>query len=244
LGALELDHSLSEAHLVGGDISFFVAWDSAKAEREYQRALELDSSNVRAHSLYGFMLACTGRYQEAIAQANKAQQLDPLSPVIEVNRALMYCYAGDYQRALVLGQEALTMAPDFFLAHHAVGLSLFRQGQREAGISELEKAVRLAPVAQERSTLGWMYGRAGRTAEARRLLEEFQAQAKEKYVPNLAFAIIYDGLGDIEQANVWMTKAIEEREARLVFLQATLADEITRANPHYPEWVKKIGLFK
>jgi hypothetical protein len=67
---------------------------------------------------------------------------------------------------------------------------------------------------------------------------------KEKYVPAHAIAGVYDGLGNIEQANVWMNKAIEAREGRMVFLSVSIADDLTRASPYYSEWLKKIGLDK
>lgn len=89
-----------------------------------------------------------------------------------------------------------------------------------------------------------MYGRVGRKADAQKVLDQFLALvAKQQYVPARVIAKVYDGLGDIEQANIWMSQAIADRESALVYVKVH-ADDITRANPYYPEWLKKIGLDK
>jgi len=91
--------------------------------------------------------------------------------------------------------------------------------------------------------LGQMYGLVGRKADAQKILDELLNRAKEQYVPASSIASVYKGLGDYEQANVWMNKAIADQEGSLVLLEVDFED-LTRANPYYPEWLKKIGLDK
>ena len=193
---------------------------------------------------YALLLAVTGRHPEALAEATKAQQLDPLSVRAKVIGGWVSFYAGDYDRALAVGRQAIAMDPGFFNAREVTGIALFRKGQREDGIAEMEQAARLSSGPVVLTRLGWMYGRVGRKADAQKVLDQFLAQAKEKYVPAHAIAGVYDGLGNIEQANVWMNKAIEAREGRIVFLSVSIADDLTRASPYYSEWLKKIGLDK
>jgi TolB-like protein/predicted Zn-dependent protease len=173
--ALELDDTLATAHFARAHVATFVDWDWAPAERGYQRAIELDPANVLPPSFYGFLLALTGRHQESIDIASKALELDPLSALIHVNAGFMHHFAKDYDRAIEYGRKGSALAPDYFFAHQLIGASLFRQGQREEGIAELETAVRLSPVPQALATLGWMYGRAGRKPDAQRVLDQFLA---------------------------------------------------------------------
>ncbi len=241
--ALELDDTLAEAHVHLARLSFFVDWDWDMAEREFKRALELDPANAYAHVMYAYLLSARGRHPEARAEANKAHQLDPLSVLAKVALGRTSSWAGDNDRALEAGRQAIAMEPNSFIAHHLTGDVLMRKGRREEGIAEMEKAAQIAPVPQVLGLLGRMYGRVGRKADAQKVLDQFLARAKQQYVPARSIADVYDGLGDFEQANVWMNKAIADRESSLVHFKV-MADDITRANPHYPEWLKKIGLDK
>jgi len=241
--ALELDDTLAEAHVHLARLSFFVDWDWGMAEREFKRALELDPANAYAHVMYAYLLSARGRHPEARAEANEAHQLDPLSVLAKVALGRTSSWAGDNDRALEAGRQAIAMEPNSFIAHHLTGDVLMRKGRREEGIAEMEKAAQIAPVPQVLGLLGRMYGRVGRKADAQKVLDQFLARAKQQYVPARSIADVYDGLGDFEQANVWMNKAIAGRESSLVHFKV-MADDITRANPYYPEWLKKIGLDK
>lgn len=85
-----------------------------------------------------------------------------------------------------------------------------------------------------------MYGQAGRKSAARAICDELLAETEKRYTASLSIAGVYQGIGDHEQANVWMHKAIEECDGGVMFLK--VADEIYGSNPHYPEWLKKVGL--
>ena len=86
-----------------------------------------------------------------------------------------------------------------------------------------------------------MYGLVGRKADAKKVLKGLLDRQKEQYVPALSIASVYDGLGDYEQANVWMNKAIADKEGGLELFEVDF-EELPRANPYYKEWLKKIGL--
>lgn len=241
LKALELDQSSSTAHLNIAALLFYHDRDWTSAERAFKRALELNPADVRARFHYATLLSVLERHPEAMAQARMARNLDPLDVTAHSVSGWVAIRAGDYDFALQICQQALAMAPDFFQAHQVQGYALFRKGERAEGIAKMEKAAELAPVPEVLGHLGLMYGRTGRQADARRMLDRLLASAQEKYVAAATIANVYDGLGDIEQTNHWMRKAIADREARVVFLK-TAADDITRANPHYSEWLAQAGL--
>ncbi|MBI4663720.1 MAG: protein kinase [Verrucomicrobia bacterium] len=238
---LELDDSLVEAHAVLAEIGFFCEWDWTGVERACRRVLALDPSYARAHRTYAFLLSTRERHSEAIAEAVKALELDPLSAHMKMNAGAVFFFARDYDRALATAEEIISVNPDYFMAHRLRGSALFRQGRTEEGIAAIEKAAGVMPVPARLADLAFKYGRVGRKSDARKMLDQLLLLAKQQYVPAHTIAGAYDGVGDMEQANVWMNKAIEAREGTLVFVKV-LADDITRANPHYPEWLKKIGL--
>ena len=124
-----------------------------------------------------------------------------------------------------------------------MGFVLFCQGHRAEGITEMETAARLESGSRQLGELGRMYGHVGRKTDAQRVLRQLQEMAKRKYVPPHSIAFVYDGLKDFEQANVWMDKAIREHDPEMVYLKSE-TEELNRANPHFLEWLKKIGLDK
>ncbi|MBI3950523.1 MAG: tetratricopeptide repeat protein [Acidobacteria bacterium] len=91
--ALAIDETLAEAHTSLAWVKMDYDWDWAGAEREYQRAIELNPSHWQAHFWYGFYLAAMGRFDEAVAEMKRAQELDPLSLVINTHIGLALYWA-------------------------------------------------------------------------------------------------------------------------------------------------------
>ena len=240
---LELDDSLADGHFALATLLFYVDRDWSAAEREFKRAIELNPALVLAHTNYAFTLASRGRLAEACNEAAKAAALDPLSADANWCVGWAAFWSGNNEGALAAGGKLLGIAPDIFTSHYFMGYVLFRFGKQAEGIAQMEEARRIAPAPEVLGVLGKWYGRAGRRAEAQRVLDELLASAKQRYIPSLAIANVYDGLGDIEQCNAYYVKAITEREGRTVFANIS-NDDITRANPHFPEWIKLLGLDK
>jgi serine/threonine-protein kinase len=240
---LELDDSLAEGHYVLATQLFFVDRDWSAAEKEFKRAIELNPGLVRAHANFSYLLASQGRSAEASSEAAIAVALDPLSLVAKYCAGMNAAWSGNSERALVIARKLLDIAPESFTNHDYMAFVLWSSGKQAEGIAELEEARRIEPAPEVLGHLGRMYGRAGRRAEAQRVLDELLTSAKQHYVPALAIANVYDGLGDIEQCNAYYVKAITEREGRTVFAKVS-SDDITRANPHFPEWIKMLGLDK
>ena len=239
--ALELDETLAEAHFCLAQHRYNTEWDWSGAERAFKRALELDPAHVWAHQLYAFLLATMGRHEAAMAEAVKAHELDPLSVNAQVYTGWMSFLAHDYDRALEAGRQGIAMDPNFNNAYVLIGYTHFRMGERDAGIAAMEKASQIAYFSRGLGDLGRMYGLVGRKADAQKVLDQLITRAKEHYVPALSIASIYDGLGDYEQSNVWMNKAIANRDGGLELFEVDFV-ELPRANPYYSEWLKKIGL--
>lgn len=238
--ALELDDTLANAHASLAELLFWVDRDKVAAEREYRRTLELAPADAVARAQYALALSAIGRNQEAIAEAATARQLDPLSVVNVCTQAWVFFYAKNFAQALAVGREAITLAPDSFFGHQVTGRALFSLGRHDEGIAHVEESRRIADTPYIKENLCWMYAQAGQIAAATLIRDELLVETGQHYIASLTMAGVYQGIGDYEQANVWMHKAIEDREGGVMFLK--VADEIYGSNPHYPAWLKKVGL--
>ena len=243
LKALELDNNLPEAHAHLGGMRVF-EFDWRGAEREFLQALELSRSSVDVWFLYSmYYLVPMGRLEEALAAMQKAQELDPLSPSIHANLGNICNLMGQYDRAIEHCRNALELAPHHFASHVYIGSAHMFKGEFEEGIRSIEAAVKLAgqfPIFQ--GTLGWTYAKAGRTGEARRLLEELKTAACKSYVPAISFAYIYDGLGEVDECFDWLNKAVDDRELTALHMICHPGFESLRSHPRYKALLRKMNL--
>jgi adenylate cyclase len=239
--AMQLDNKLADPHIMEGYGHTYVNWNWRKAEAAFRHAVALEPENPDAHRAYAHLLTVTGRFREALAEIVLAEQLDPLAPILKLHEGWIYWRAGNYDRALEIATQMIARDPEDFRAHELKSLVLFRKGQQAEGIAEMEMTLRLGGSALEMAKLGRMYGQVGRKADGERIQHQLQDQGKEQYVPASCLGQVYEGLRAFDQANLWMTKAIENRESPLVYLKVD-ADDLNRANPYFKEWLKKIGL--
>src|SRR5215204_358915 len=179
--AVEVDEELAEAHASLALVRAYQDYDPEGAEREFRRAIELGPSHATAHHWYSDFLAMLGRNEEALAEASRAAELDPLSPIISTTVGERLFFARDYERAAERLRRTLELDPDFIQARFFLGLVYVRQGRRAAAVAELSHARRLAGGGDARvaAALVQAYALTGRRSEARRLLEELAAAGAE-----------------------------------------------------------------
>jgi tetratricopeptide (TPR) repeat protein len=115
--AVELDDSSAEAHATFAFVTFYWSWDSAKAEREFRRAIELNPNYVAAHHWYATSLMIQGRFPEALQEIDRAQQLDPSSNPILADKALILFHSGRADEALALLKQLEASQPGFYSTH-------------------------------------------------------------------------------------------------------------------------------
>jgi TolB-like protein/Tfp pilus assembly protein PilF len=245
--ALELDETLAEAHNALATVKRDYDWDWPGAENEYKRAIELRPSYAPAHQWYGELLAVLGRKQELVVEMNRAQQLDPLSPVINGERgAMLFRATGRDDLALQELRKALEIDPSFPHTHWQMGVVHLWKGELAEAGAEFQKAEALAPgITMYKGGLGHVYAREGRTTEARRLLDELKELSKTRYVSGLDLASIYIGLGEKEQAFTYLEKAYQQRDPRLIlWLTSRPEFETLRSDPRMKDLVRRIGLPK
>jgi serine/threonine-protein kinase len=242
--ALQLDDTLGEAHTILAVYKRGCEWDWAGAEKEHQSALRLAPGYATGHQRYAFHLLALGRFEEAIAEMKRAQDLDPVSLTIGTTLGLVYHYARRYDQAIEQYRKALAMDPDFASARSYLGELYITKSMYPEAIAEQKAAVELmreGPLAV--SALGLAYARSGDRAAARRLLKQMLAErARQGYYPASRIALVYLGLGDKERAFEWLARAVEERDGTLMFFKTNPLWDPLRADPRYAELLRRMYL--
>ncbi|PWB73746.1 MAG: hypothetical protein C3F07_09250 [Anaerolineales bacterium] len=216
--ALALDGQLAEAHTSLGLIKFQYDWDWKGAEKQLKKAISINPNHAPAHHVYADHLKAMGRFDEALLEIEKAQELDPLSLAISIGVGHVLYLARRYDEAIEQYQKAIDLDPNFMITHVWFGRPYLEKGMYQEAISELETAVKLSGESTlALAMLGHGLASAGRGDEAMKILEKLKERAKTQYVPSYWIAVIYNGFKDKEQVLHWMKKAYAERSSWLVW---------------------------
>jgi len=216
--ALELDEHLAEAHAALAAIRFYhLEWDGV--ESEFQRAIALNPGYATAIHWYALTLAATGRKQESITEIKLARDIDPRSLIINANVGWCYYLAGDPDRAIEAEKATLRLDPGFVVAHGYLGQAYLQKKMYYQAIAEFRNTVSLSPSDMGRKAeLANAYAQAGKTEQAREILQEFLLAPSGTYISPYAWATLYAGMERKQDTLEWLEKGFEERNARMVNL--------------------------
>jgi len=242
--AIEIDESLAEARTSLAWVRTNYNWAWFAAEKEFKRAIELKPSYAVAHQWYSNYLGALGRHEESIAEAKRAQELDPLSLYITFNLGNMLYLARQYDRAKDECQKTLEMDPNFLPARIFLALPYVQKGMYEEAFAEIEKATKIIGKNTPRtlSMLGYINSVSGKRDEAKKILEKLFKLLKKKYVSAWSIASIYAGLGQKKQVFEWLEKAYEKRDQWMKFLKVEPLFDSIRADSGYLDLLHRIGL--
>ena len=240
--ALEIDGDLAEAHTSLAYVKYQYEWDWAGGESEFRRALELNPNYSTAHQWYALELAGMGRMTDALREINRAQELDPLSLIANVNAGWIFYHARQYDRALEQIRKSLDMDPTFARGHWAISEPLEQQQKYQEATTELEKARQIDETPIMLALLGHLYAVTGKTSDARRIVTQLNALSKQAYLDPYFLAEIHTALGDRDQAFQELEKAYEQRSSWLVWLKVEPKFDSLRDDARYTSLLKRIGL--
>jgi class 3 adenylate cyclase/TolB-like protein/Tfp pilus assembly protein PilF len=242
--AMQIDETLAEPHATMGHFYTHYEWNWPAAEREFQRAIELDPKNGNTRHWYSHLLIIRNRLDESLAQSDKYQELSPQDRTAHVHLAAHYRWAHEHDQALAQVHKTLTLFPDFHWAYWDLAWCHEQKGRFSDAIAASEKAVELSGTNTVMLTgLGYIYGRAGRSAEARKVLRELEERSQRgMYVNPFERAVIYAGLGQKEDALDWLEKAYAERSAWIPYLKVEPTLGSLREETRFKELVRKMGL--
>jgi TolB-like protein/tetratricopeptide (TPR) repeat protein len=240
--ALELDDTLAEARTSLAIAIWLYDFDSSQANREFQRAIELNPNYAIAHQQYGnITLSALGRFDDAIAEGKRAVELDPLSLVINTDLGSNYCYARRYDEAIAQLRKILEMDAGFYIAHVVLGQALDAKGARDAAIVEYQKARALNDDPSVLGVLARAYGLSGNKLEAEKILDQLKELSKQRYVAAYSFALVYLGLGDKEQALRWLEQSYQDRAGSDIgYIRVDPLLDPLRGDPRFEALAEKI----
>jgi adenylate cyclase len=218
--ALKIDSTLAEAYWQLGNINTFYNWNWKEAEGNYRHAIKLNPNSSLIHTDYSNLLTITGRHNEAISEAKRAQELDPLSTFIIARTGAAYAYNGQYDKAIEQYRISLTMDPDYFYAHFELANAYLAKEMINEAIAEYEKSVDLSnenPFITAILICNY-YGN-GKTDRAEKLFESLKKRSETDYIPPVSFFLIYRFRGEEDLATDWLKKALTEHDTFLPMLK-------------------------
>jgi len=239
--ALALDGSLAAAHTSLAMVRFNYDWDWSRAERGFQRAIELDSDYPNAHHWYADYLSAIGRHDQAITESERARRLDPLSPIINAWLGWRYHFARQYDAAIEQYRRTLELDPNFAPTHLVLGQAYEQQGRASEALAELQQAQHVArggPLYV--AALAHALAGAGRRADAERELQRLVELSARQYVSPVQIAIVHAGLGHAQEAIEWLEKGIDGRSAGMVWIKDDPRFDSLRPDTRFQDIVTRL----
>jgi len=244
--ALELDPTLAHPRAVLASTEMEYDWDFAGGEAEYKKSFELDPNDALAHLYHAFDIGMIGgRDQEALAEANRAHQLDPLSPTVSTTVGEIHIFLRQYDEAIVACKKVANENPTFALAHFCLARAYLGKRMYPQFIEEWKVYGQLSGDRNESifaNALEQGFRSEGWKNALTKGIEIRQAQRKTGYYSPLVIATLYAELGDKDQAFRWLNTAYQERDWLLVGLKTNFLFDRLRSDPRFAELVRKVGL--
>jgi tetratricopeptide (TPR) repeat protein len=221
-------------------------WDFAGGEAEYKKALELDPNDASAHQWYGQDIGWIGgREQEALAEMNRAHQLDPLSPIITETLGLVQITARKYDEAIATCRGLASENPTFAQAHICLAQAYWGKGMYPTVVEEFKilgeldgnpKDAEFASALEQGFLSGGWKGALTKGIDVR------QAQRKAGYWSAYDIAALYAGLGEKDEVFRWLNAAYEERDYQIEGMRTDFRLDLVHSDPRFAELVRKVGL--
>lgn len=244
LRALELDDSLAEPHTALGHYYNYWEWNRAEAEREYRRAIELRPNYATAHHwLATDLLTQEKRFDEALVEAQHAEELDPLSPIIATNLGDTLYFARRYDEAVAQYKHSLSLDSNLYYTYSSMGMACAAKAKYQDAITTLRKGLEFSkndPVLK--GYLAYALGKSGQREEAMKLLDEMKRDSSTGYVPAFSLGLAYIGLNEKDQAFASMIKNAENHDTLAAFYAVDPLLDDLRSDPRFADLLKRVGL--
>ncbi|MGA7273696.1 MAG: tetratricopeptide repeat protein, partial [Candidatus Udaeobacter sp.] len=242
LKALQLDEKLAEAHTALGLFLCIGDLDMAGSISEFQRAIALNPNYATAHHWYGNgPLVALGRFDEAIAEGERAIELDPLSPIINADLGQNLYVARRYDEAIAQLRKTLEIDPTFSYAHYNLGMALQRKGDVPAAIAEYTKAQQLSDDPFIPVLLASAKAQSGDKDAAVQMLAELEELSQHRFVPSYWRTLLYLSLGNRDEAIRRLEQAIADHESlTITMIKGDPKLDPLRGDPRFEALVQKV----
>lgn len=240
--ALSINESLAEAHTALGFVTYRYHLKWAEAEEHFKKAIALNPNYATAHQWYASYLAACGRLNESVVEAKGAHELEPFSLTIYSDYVRSLYYAGRLDEARTESLKVSEMDPSFARAHYELGLVLEEEGKLDEAINEFKLALKQLPDNVTALTaLGHTEARAGKRAEAEKVIARLRELSKRQYVSPFQTAVVYAGMDERKLALDWLEKSRDERFNWLPFINIDPVFKNLREEPRFVELWKSLG---
>src|SRR5215471_11289690 len=239
--ALEIEDTLAEAHNSIGAVFFWYDWNWKKAEEHFIRSVELDPKSSFAHYGYADFLSKMGRPEEALEEIKRARELDPLSPYVNTFEAWFLNNAGQPDAALDSVQSAIDLDPNFFFAYWMKAEIYRGKKMYPESIAESRQAKALAPnQTWSDAGLAYTFAATGQVDESRAILNEMLRLSESRWVPPYHIALVYNALGDTNQALAWLEKGYKHHDPKMALLKEERWNNL-RDDPRFKDILRRVG---
>jgi TolB-like protein/Tfp pilus assembly protein PilF len=243
--AIELDPTLAQAHATLGTLMWRFDWDFPVAEKEILRAIALNSNSMGAHGDFAYYLSIVGRFEDAIHEQLRVEELAPASSDTMQESAFIYYLAGRHVEAIDRVKKANELGPTSAVRLAEMAGSFARRGMYAESIATAEQARKLVEPGKEQMADAYLadpYSRCGRQAEARKWVEIWERLSKQRHVESFLMALMNAGAGNRDRAFEWLEIAFKERSCNMPFLKIHPILEPLRSDPRFQALVQRVGL--
>ena len=226
-------------------VNLFYDWDWAEAEKHLRRARTLNPEDVGVNDMYGAYWEVMGHSDKAVAESKRGQELDPLSLMMNTNLGVDLYYSRRYDEAIAQLEKTGNLEPGYYNAYLYLGQAYEQKKIYQQAIATFQKGM----AQSERnpkllSALGHAYAVSGERDKANQILTELREASRQRYVSPYLFAVIYLGLGDKDQAFVWLDKAFQDRSSFLIWLKVEPQFDSLRDDPRFQDLLRRVGLMQ
>ena len=242
LKALAIDETEPYAHGALAFVLHWYEWDWAGAERAYRRALELNPAYTHARTVYAMLLGQMGRTDEAVAEARSAVERDPLAIDGRFMLALVLAQTGRCEEAIAETQAGIELDPHHPMLYQALGHALAGLGRYDEAVDAFRQEVTGSPGDRyPLAHLGWALGLAGQRPKALTILEDLKRRRQQAYAGGSLLVWVCVGLGEHDQAMLWLQEAAEERDGQMPWLKCWSLFDPLRSDPRFQALLKKMN---
>lgn len=241
--ALDLDDALAEAHTSLAYVNGCYEWDWEAAVKGFKRAIKLNPNYATAYHWFAIFLILLGKPEEGIASVKRAQELDPLSLIINTEVGWAYYLTHQYDKAIRQYRATIELEPSFSVAHFFLGEAYAQKGMHREAITELRKAVELSGGSPlMKGVLAHIYALVGEREKAQAILRELEQLMTKRYVSPFIFALLYAGLGEKDQAFLWLERAYEHKSILLAWINVEPMLASLRDDERFTDLLRRLRL--
>jgi eukaryotic-like serine/threonine-protein kinase len=241
--ALAIDDKIAEAHSILALVKMYFEHDWRGAERAFSRARDLNLNDASMLRQYGFYLSVIGRSDEAIAQIQRAQEIDPLSIVLNAVLGWVYYFSRRADDAIAQFRTTLDLAPNFYNAAWGLGQSYLQKGQLAEAMAHFQNATEMSArfMPETISSIALVNGLSNQPDEARRLIVELDELSRRRHVSPFSLAQAYLGLGETDRVFECLEQAYQDRFGWMISIRVSTVWDSVRADPRFQSLLHRIN---